>query len=49
VDVLLKELMLEAKTKVIYDRQIAHMMGCLESEVHSKRMDLNINRCIQIS
>ncbi|UQD56302.1 carbamoyl-phosphate synthase large subunit [Flavobacterium sp. K5-23] len=48
VDVLPKELMLEAKQKGFADRQIAHMMGCLESEVHSKRMDLNINRVFKL-
>ncbi|OCB77902.1 carbamoyl-phosphate synthase large subunit [Flavobacterium crassostreae] len=43
-----KELLLEAKQKGFADRQIAHMMGCLESEVHAKRMDLDINRVFKL-
>jgi carbamoyl-phosphate synthase large subunit len=39
-----RELMLEAKTKGFADRQIAHMLGCLESEVHRKRTDAGIER-----
>ena len=39
-----KDLLLEAKQKGFADRQIAHMLGCLESQVHKKRKDLNINR-----
>lgn len=38
------ELLLEAKTKGFADRQIAHMIGVLESEVHQRRSELNINR-----
>ncbi|MCR9154879.1 MAG: carbamoyl-phosphate synthase large subunit [Bacteroidetes bacterium] len=39
-----RELLLEAKTKGFADRQIAHMIGVLESEIHTKRTELNINR-----
>ncbi|WP_421754454.1 carbamoyl-phosphate synthase large subunit [Croceimicrobium sp.] len=39
-----RELLLEAKTKGFADRQIAHMIGVLESEVHQKREELNIKR-----
>lgn len=39
-----RELMLEAKTKGFADRQIAHMIGVLESEVHTKRTEQGINR-----
>ncbi len=39
-----RELMLEAKTKGFADRQIAHMLGCLESEVHRKRTEAGIER-----
>jgi len=39
-----KDLILEAKMKGFADRQIAHMIHALESEVHSKRTDLGINR-----
>jgi carbamoyl-phosphate synthase large subunit len=43
-----KELLLEAKQKGFADRQIAHMMNCLESEVHALRMDKNINRVFKL-
>ncbi|MBC5864600.1 carbamoyl-phosphate synthase large subunit [Flavobacterium turcicum] len=43
-----RELLLEAKQKGFADRQIAHMMGCLESEVHSLRTEQNINRVFKL-
>ncbi|QOG03976.1 carbamoyl-phosphate synthase large subunit [Flavobacterium sp. MDT1-60] len=43
-----KELLLEAKQKGFADRQIAHMMNCLESEVHTLRMEQNINRVFKL-
>ncbi|MCW2119555.1 carbamoyl-phosphate synthase large subunit [Flavobacterium sp. 7A] len=43
-----RELLLEAKQKGFADRQIAHMMKCLESEVHTFRMDKNINRVFKL-
>ena len=43
-----KELILEAKQKGFADRQIAHMLKCLESQVHKKRKDLNINRVYKL-
>jgi len=43
-----KTLLLEAKKKGFADRQIAHMIGCWESEVHKKRRELNINRVYKI-
>jgi carbamoyl-phosphate synthase large subunit len=43
-----KTLLLEAKKKGFADRQIAHMIGCWESEVHKKRRELNINRVFKI-
>ncbi|REE79876.1 carbamoyl-phosphate synthase large subunit [Lutibacter oceani] len=42
------ELLLEAKQKGFADRQIAHMLGCLESEVKTKRTELNINRVYKL-
>jgi len=39
-----RDLMLEAKTKGFADRQIAHMLGCLESEVHKRRTEVGIER-----
>lgn len=43
-----KDLLLEAKQKGFADRQIAHMLDCYESEVHDKRMQLNINRVYKL-
>ena len=43
-----KDLLLESKQKGFADRQIAHMLGCLESEVHTKRKSLNINRVYKL-
>ena len=42
------DLLLEAKQKGYGDRQIAHMLGCLESEVYKKRDELNINRVFKL-
>ena len=48
LDTISKELLLEAKQKGYGDRQIAHMLGCLESEVYNKRTELNINRVYKL-
>ncbi|SFC48411.1 carbamoyl-phosphate synthase large subunit [Flagellimonas taeanensis] len=48
IESLPKALLLEAKQKGFADRQIAHMLDCWESEVHSKRMDLGINRVYKL-
>ncbi|MCL6461120.1 MAG: carbamoyl-phosphate synthase large subunit [Flavobacterium micromati] len=48
IDSLPREILLEAKQKGFADRQIAHMMGCLESQVHTLRMDMNINRVFKL-
>ncbi|BDB52839.1 carbamoyl-phosphate synthase large subunit [Flavobacterium ammonificans] len=48
VDSLPRELLLEAKQKGFSDRQIAHMMGCLESQVHSLRMESKIKRVYKL-
>ncbi|MEO9893118.1 carbamoyl-phosphate synthase large subunit [Aurantibacter sp.] len=48
VDTLSRELMLEAKQKGFADRQIAHMLDCYESEVHEKRVEMNINRVFKL-
>lgn len=48
IESLPKALLLEAKQKGFADRQIAHMLDCWESEVHSKRMDLSINRVYKL-
>ena len=43
-----KDLLLEAKQKGFADRQIAYMLDCLESQVHKKREELNINRVYKL-
>ncbi len=43
-----KDLLYEAKQKGYADRQIAHLLGCLESEVYKKRTSLNINRVFKM-
>jgi carbamoyl-phosphate synthase large subunit len=48
VDTLPKELLLEAKQKGYGDRQIAHMMSCLESQVHKLRGEMNIQRVYKL-
>ncbi|MGC6430966.1 MAG: carbamoyl-phosphate synthase large subunit [Jejuia sp.] len=48
IDTIDKELLLEAKQKGYGDRQIAHMLGCLESQVYSKREELGINRVYKL-
>jgi carbamoyl-phosphate synthase large subunit len=41
-------LLLEAKQKGFADRQVAHMLKCLESEVHAKRVDMGIQRVYKL-
>ena len=48
VDDISKETLLQAKQMGFADRQIAHMLGCLESIVHKKRKSLNINRVYKL-
>ncbi|MGB0443552.1 MAG: carbamoyl-phosphate synthase large subunit [Flavobacteriaceae bacterium] len=48
IDSIDKELLLEAKQKGYGDRQIAHMLGCLESQVYSKRDEMNIHRVYKL-
>jgi len=48
IDTIQRDLLLEAKQKGYGDRQIAHMLGCLESQVYSKREELNINRVFKL-
>lgn len=43
-----KELLFEAKQKGYADRQVAHLLRCLESEVYKKREEFNINRVYKI-
>jgi len=48
LDTLPKELLFEAKQKGYADRQVAHLLRCLESEVYKKREDFGINRVYKI-
>ncbi len=41
-------LLLEAKQNGYADRQIAHVLGCLESDVYKKRKDLGIERTYKL-
>ncbi|MFN6089284.1 MAG: carbamoyl-phosphate synthase large subunit [Cyclobacteriaceae bacterium] len=42
------DLMRTAKEKGYADRQLAHLMHCLESEVHLKRREMGINRVFKL-
>lgn len=41
-------LMRQAKEQGYADRQIAHLLDCLESEVHAKRKEMGINRVYKL-
>jgi carbamoyl-phosphate synthase large subunit len=43
-----QELLFEAKQKGYADRQVAHLLRCLESEVYQKRKDVGINRVYKL-
>lgn len=43
-----KELLFEAKQKGYADRQIGHLLRCLESEVYTKREEFGINRIYKL-
>ena len=43
-----KEFLLEAKQKGFVDRQIAHMLDCLESQVYNKRSEMGIQRVYKL-
>jgi carbamoyl-phosphate synthase large subunit len=48
IETIERELLLEAKQKGYGDRQIAHMLSCLESEVYNKRKELKIKRVYKL-
>jgi len=48
VDTIPHELMLEAKKNGYADRQIAHLLNCLESQVYKKRNELNVTRSYRL-
>ena len=41
-------MLLEAKQKGFADRQVAHMLKCLESEVYDKRIEYGIERVYKL-
>ena len=43
-----RSLLMQAKRKGYADRQIAHLLKCLESDVHSKRREEKINRVFKL-
>lgn len=48
ISTLPKDLLYEAKQKGYADRQIAHLLRCLESEVFNKRREMGINRVYKL-
>jgi carbamoyl-phosphate synthase large subunit len=48
IDSITKELLFEAKQKGYADRQLGHLLRCLESEVHNKRVELGIKRVYKL-
>tara|TARA_B100001057_G_scaffold279879_1_gene280256 strand:+ start:1996 stop:4845 length:2850 start_codon:yes stop_codon:yes gene_type:complete len=48
IDTISSDLILEAKQKGFADRQIAHMLNCLESQVYKKRAKLGIQRVYKL-
>jgi carbamoyl-phosphate synthase large subunit len=48
IDTIERDLLLEAKQKGYGDRQIAHMLKCLESQVYKKREEFKIKRVYKL-
>ncbi len=48
VESISRDLLYEAKQKGYADRQIAHILGCLESEVFNRRVEEKINRVYKL-
>lgn len=48
IDTISRPLLLEAKKKGLADRQIAHLLKCLESEAYAKRNELGIKRVYKL-
>ncbi|MFT5751470.1 MAG: carbamoyl-phosphate synthase large subunit [Flavobacteriales bacterium] len=48
IDTLPRDLLLEAKQCGFADRQIAHMLECLESQVYKKREELKVKRVYKL-
>ncbi|MBL7938853.1 MAG: carbamoyl-phosphate synthase large subunit, partial [Flavobacteriales bacterium] len=48
LDTIPRDLLFEAKQKGYADRQVAHLLGCLESQVYKKRNELGIKRVYKL-
>jgi carbamoyl-phosphate synthase large subunit len=48
INTISRELMFEAKQKGYADRQVAHLLRCLESEVYKKRNEMDIRRVYKL-
>ncbi|MGJ8742947.1 carbamoyl-phosphate synthase large subunit [Polaribacter sp.] len=48
IETIQRDLLLEAKQKGYGDRQIAHMLDCLESQVYTKREELKVQRVFKL-
>jgi carbamoyl-phosphate synthase large subunit len=48
IDTISKDLLMEAKQKGYADRQVAHLLRCLESEVYKKRTEMGIQRVYKL-
>lgn len=48
IDTIDAALLLESKQKGFADRQVAHMLKCLESQVHAKRVEMGIQRVYKL-
>ena len=48
LDTISRELLFEAKQKGYADRQVAHLLGCWESEVYNKRDEMGIQRVYKL-
>ena len=48
INTLPEDLLLEAKMKGFADRQIAHLVRCLESQIYNKRIDVGVKRVYKL-
>ena len=48
IDTIPREVLFEAKQKGYADRQVAHLLRCLESEVYKKRVDMKVRRVYKL-
>lgn len=48
IETISRDLMMEAKQKGFADRQIAHILNCLESQVYSKRNEQGVKRVYKL-